>query len=173
MANVYHDRRNAEETGNIRPIIINKPDKMEKYTIELELRFLEEREQDLTRIYERGNDVFIDFDPNDHSIWGILTKEISAESNTLSLDFTNIKDINFETELLVWSVNRKIVKMLYPTEGVYDGMQTIPPVERYYLKAILSKEYYPNMVFYYAIDKVPYSGRIPARVYDEYTQVEE
>ena len=148
-------------------------DRIKSNEIEIELRFLEEREQDLTRIYESGKGIFIDFNPNDHSEWGIITKEIPAENNSLGLDFTNIKDIDFETELLVWSVNRRIVKMLYPVEGWTDNRNVGHPTIRHFPKVILSKEYYPGMVFYYAIDKVPYDFHLPARVYDEFTQVEE
>jgi len=152
-------------------------DQVKSDYIELELRFLEERQQDFTEFYrlQEVNNIYPDYNPDDHSEWGILTKEIPAESNSLGLDFTNIKDIDFETELLVWSVNRRIVKMLYPVEGWTDNRNVGHPTIRHFPKVILSKQYDPGMVFYYAIDKMPYDSRLTlkARVYDEYTQVEE
>lgn len=145
--------------------------------IAIELRFLEEKSQDLTEL--RNNFSYLaDYDNTDFAICGMANKAITLEDIKLSLiDLSEVNQttINFNTEYLFWSANRKIVKLSYRPDG--DFANWITTSERIlFLNVVLSKEYYPDTVFYYAGQQGHYMFRPKIyypRTYDEYTQIEE
>ena len=143
--------------------------------IAIELRILEEKPQDLIELHNNYT-YLVDYDRTNFTICGMVNKAITEEDIKQSLiDLSDVSKtaIDFNTECLFWSANRKIVQLSYFLEGDYADWITTPEHIRF-LKVILSKEYYPDTVFYYAGQQGYYMFRPKVhypRTYDEYTQI--
>jgi hypothetical protein len=116
--------------------------------IVLELRFIEERNQDLAELYKEY-DYLSDFDADNFAICGLERKALTAEEMERSvIDFSDstLADIDFDSDYLFWSVNRKIVELSYSLKGEYAKWIITKP-RIMFLEVILSEEYYPDTVF--------------------------
>lgn len=126
-------------------------------------------------IHERTN--LHGFDENDFSLWTIFQGQIEDvdtqynQSIVHNLPYINFSeyDIDFETEMVAVSVNRKLQSLMIDGESVYEGMGQLdslgrripqPPV----IGGVLESEYFPNTMFLYRI-----TPKTPFRSYDLYS----
>ena len=94
------------------------------------------------------------------------------ETIVVGFDFNQV---NFDEDMIVFAVNRRIVNFAYPTNGVKN--ERFNTYGRYALGfwpiVTLSKEYYHNTVFFYVTERLHISPWLRHTVFDCITRLEE
>ena len=153
---------------------------------EIELRFRESLQQNLTWLFEQEEFVLVDFDPKNYTSWGIIRQKPNESSDEIDVNSVasvrrtivvgfDFNQINFDEEMVVFSVNRRIVRFIYPINGIEDQTASDHGVyhKAFWPTAILSREFYPDTVFFYVAESLPTSSRMRLTTLDRFTQIEE
>lgn len=136
--------------------------------------FVESQQVELTEEYlEWNHNFYDDYEENEFTTWELLSGIPIANNpqQHYRVDTTNLEEIDYTQYSLILCLNRKIIRVSLIDLEPIDSMGQ-SPMDGPHVKVVVSKEYYPNTVFIYQMEKNGGKQAISSSMFDKYTVLE-